>query len=241
MATSEPWSKWLRERRYATRYLVSAYPSPYLTWARRHYVGTGIVVVDDDTDLVIEGFGRSGSTFAVDAFERAQQRPYRIAHHTHAAAAVIDGVRRGLPTLTIVKEPVAVALSHMDRRKIGPAPPLRAWIRYHERLLPHRDGFVVGATSDLSTGMGEMIGRMNERFGTDFGVFEPTPEAVAEIFDGIEARNLERYGTQTEFVARPNPEREARKEAGRLEAESAELAPLRERARRLYGLLVPNG
>jgi hypothetical protein len=230
--------RWLRERRYAARYLVSSYPAVYLPWARRHYRGTGVVVVDDDTELVIEAFGRSGSTFAVDAFESAQTRPVAIAHHTHASAAVIDGVRRGIPTLVLVKDPVAATLSHMDRRKIGAEQPLRAWVRYHERIAPYRHGFVVGETRHLSTGMGEMIEALNARFGTAYRVFQPTPAAVAAVFEGIEDRNLARYGERTEFVARPNPERDARKEAGRQEAEAPGLAGLRERAYELYDRLT---
>lgn len=230
--------RWLRERRYEARYLVSSYPAVYLPWARRHYRGTGVVVVDDDTELVIEAFGRSGSTFAVDAFESVQTRPVTIAHHTHASAAVIDGVRRGIPTLVLVKDPVAATLSHMDRRKIGAEQPLRAWVRYHERIAPHRHGFVVGATKDLSTGVGDMIEALNARFGTAYEVFSPSPAAVAAVFDGIESRNLARYGERTEFVARPNPEREARKEAGRQEAEGPRLASLRERAHALYDRLT---
>ena len=230
--------RWLRERRYEARYLVSSYPAIYLPWARRHYRGTGVVVVNEDTELVIEAFGRSGSTFAVDALESVQPRPIAIAHHTHASAAVIDGVRRGLPTLVLVKDPVAATLSHMDRRKIGAEPPLRAWVRYHERIAPYRHGFVVGETKHLSTGVGDMIEALNARFGTSYEVFRPTPAAVATVFEGIEDRNLARYGERTEFVARPNPEREARKEAGRQEAEGPRLAALRGRAYDLYDRLT---
>jgi hypothetical protein len=235
--------RWLRERRYAARYLVSSYPAIYLPWARRHYRGTGVVVVDDDTELVIEAFGRSGSTFAVDAFESVQPKPVAIAHHTHASAAVIDAVRRGIPTLVLVKDPVAATLSHMDRRKIGAEQPLRAWVRYHERIAPYRHGFVAGETSRLSTGIGDMVDALNARFGTTYEVFQPTPATVAAVFEGIEDRNLARYGERTEFVARPNPEREARKEAGRQEAEGPRLAALRERAYDLYDRLTgePSG
>lgn len=238
MTDDERRGGWLRERRYAARYLVSSYPAFYLPWARRHYRGTGVVVVDDDTELVIEAFGRSGSTFAVDAFESVQSRSVTIAHHTHASAAVIDGVRRGIPTLVLVKDPVAATLSHMDRRKIGAEQPLRAWVRYHERIAPYRHGFVVGETKNLSDGVGVMIEALNTRFGTSFDVFRPTPAAVSAVFEGIEHRNLARYGQRTEFVARPNPEREARKEAGRQEAESPQLARLRERAYQLYDRLT---
>ena len=224
----------IRELRYGARYLVSAYPSVYIPWARRHYAPTGIVVVGPDTELVIEGFGRSGSTFAVDAFEMVQARPVKIAHHTHAAAQVIEGARLGIPTLVLVRQPLQAALSHMVRRNIPPRPPLTGWIRYHRRILAVRDRIVLSRTEVLSTGLGEMIRRVNERFGTSFAVFEPTEEHVAQVFEGIERRNRERYAGAPVSLARPTAEREARKAELRGQLEHPSLAPLRERALAVY-------
>src|SRR5215210_2906944 len=41
------------------------------------------------TQIVIEGFPRSGNTFAVVAFEQAQRESVRVAHHLHMPAQVI--------------------------------------------------------------------------------------------------------------------------------------------------------
>jgi hypothetical protein len=230
----------IRELRYSARYLVSAYPSVYLRWARRHYAGTGVGVVGPDTEIVIEGFGRSGSTFAVDAFEMAQMRPVMIAHHTHAAAQVIAAARLGIPTIVLVRHPLEVALSHMVRRDISARPPLTAWLRYHCRILPVRDRIVVGATQALSVGIGDMIRQVNERFETSFEVFEPTEEGVARVFEGIERRNRERYGGAPASLARPTREREARKAALRSELERPSLAALRDRSLLIYRELLPS-
>jgi len=199
--------------RYVARYRFSLYPTLYLPWARRHYAGTGIEVVGPDTELVIEGFGRSGSTFAVDAFELAQTRPVRIAHHTHAAAQVIAAARRGIPVLVIVRHPDDATVSHMARRGIPAVTALRSWIR-----------------------------RLNERFGTGYGVFEHTKENEARVFEIIEARNRERFRTEqserARSLARPTREREALKASLRSELEAARLRPLRARAAELYRSLV---
>jgi hypothetical protein len=103
---------------YRMRYLVNAYPALYLPLARIRHRHSPSYVAGPDTDLVIEAFGRAGSTFANFAFLSAQTRPVRTAHHTHAAAQVIAAVRMGTPTLVIVRPPAESALSHMVRHGV---------------------------------------------------------------------------------------------------------------------------
>jgi hypothetical protein len=76
-------------------------------WARRHVGEHPLLfhniyklrlryqnlLVDRTTQLVIEGFPRSGNTFAVVAFEQAQRQSVRIAHHLHAPAQVMLAAR----------------------------------------------------------------------------------------------------------------------------------------------------
>jgi hypothetical protein len=236
-------ARWLRQLRYVARYRVSLHPSIYMPFARRHYAGTGIEVVGPDTELVIEGFGRSGSTFAVDAFESVQERPIRIAHHTHAAAQVVVGARMGLPTLLIVRHPVAATLSHMARRAIPAKPALKSWILFHERVLPWRERIVVASFESVTTDFGAVTRRLNERFGTEYREFDHTEANAARVFEIIEERNRQRFpdrqGESARSLARPTPEREALKESFRKELDSSKLRHLRERARRAYVALVP--
>lgn len=233
----------VREARYSARYFLNAYPAIYMPLARLRHRAQDDWSVRKDTELVIEGFGRSGSTFAVDAFEFAQPQPVRLAHHTHAAAQVITAVKWGIPTMLIVRHPGQVVPSHMARRDIGARPPLVAWIRFHERLLPHREGFVVAPFEEMITNMGVVIQRINGRFGTSFGVFEHNPESETRVFERIEARNLRRFGVGTlegeRSLARPSLEREARKQTLRSAYEAPALARLRSRAERVYRSLVP--
>lgn len=231
-----------REAAYRLRYFVNAYPAVYAPLARIRHRDRDDWSVRRDTELTIEGFGRSGSTFAVDAFELAQSREVGLAHHTHAAAQVIMAVKWEVPTILIVRHPEQVVLSHMARRDIGPRPPLVAWIRFHERVLPYRNGLIVAPFEEMTTDLGAVIRRLNHRFGTSFDVFENDPKSEADVFERIEARNRLRFGIgSTEgqrSIARPTVEREARKEAFRAAYEAPALASLRARAELAYGLLV---
>ena len=95
---------------YRARYLVNAYPAIYMPIARLRHRGSAEYCVSRDTEIVIEGFGRAGNTFAWLAFASAQQRPVRVAHHTHAAAQVIAAVRLNIPALVVVRSPADAAL-----------------------------------------------------------------------------------------------------------------------------------
>ncbi|HEY3764676.1 MAG TPA: hypothetical protein VGL44_05920 [Gaiellales bacterium] len=232
-----------REASYRTRYLLNAYPAFYMPMGRVRHRGKSEYLVQRETELVIEGCGRAGSTFAVIAFNSAQSRPVRLAHHTHAAAQVLTAVKWGIPTLVIVRPPLDSALAHMARRDIPARPALVSWIRFHRRILPVRHGFVAVSFADMTSDFGAAVVKVNEAFGTSFGVFDHTPENEVGVFAAIEGRNRDRWGEQmtperARSLARPTPERAAKKERLRTELEAPGLAGLRAQAHDLYQTLV---
>jgi hypothetical protein len=230
----------LRSIAYSLRYFVNAYPALYspLVWLRHR--GDEHWVVGSGTDLVIEGMGRSGNTFAVDAFQSVQSTPVRLVHHTHSAAQVIRAARLGRPALVIVRDPAEVVVSQMILRGIGAGPPLRAWIRFHRRLLPFRHRIVVATFEDVTSDLGAVIHRVNDSFGTRFGEFEHTPENVQRVFEGIEERNRKRFGGAGEvrWVAKPTAEREQVKREVRIGYGAPRLARSRARANAVYRALT---
>ena len=99
--------------------------------------------MSEATELVIDGFTRSASTFAVVAFQLAQPRPVRVGHHLHAPGQIIRAVRLGVPVLLTVRPPEDTVLSLVVREPYVTIPQgLHAYARFHERLLalPGRDG-----------------------------------------------------------------------------------------------------
>src|SRR5437773_3659904 len=69
--------------------------------------------IGPDTEIVIEGFPRSATSFAVAAFRLAQDREVVVGHHVHSPAQVIEAVRRGVPAIVLVREPEEAALSFL--------------------------------------------------------------------------------------------------------------------------------
>lgn len=235
----------LREEiKYRFLYFANAYPAIFIPIARTRYRHLTDFLVDRDTDLVIEAFGRSGTTFANFAFLSAQDRPgkdrpVKTVHHTHAAAQIITAVRMKVPTMVIVRPPLESALSHMARHQIPARPALVAWIRYHRRILPYLDRLVVTTFDDMTRDFGAVIERINQTFGTSFRVWQHTKENEEQIFEQIRKRNRSRFGeaptpTRLRALALPTPERDALKEKFRVQLQDPKLAALREQAQSLY-------
>lgn len=151
-------------------------------------------LVTDATDLCIEGFPRSANSFAVGAVEHAQPGPLSIAHHNHVPAPILNAVRRGLPTVVLIRDPVDAVVSNRglqlqigarEGREMPQYVPyerqLRTWIAWYERVWPVRDQIVVAPFEVVTDDMGRIIDAVNAWFGTTFARFEHTDDHVAAI------------------------------------------------------------
>jgi hypothetical protein len=135
----------------------------------------------------------------------------------------------------------------MARHQISAQPALVAWIRFHEQLLPYRKKIVFCPFEEMTQNFTPVIQRVNERFGTNFDVWQHTKENEAEIFEYIKSRNRRRFEENQQeqrlrAFALPTPEREALKQSLRSQLFADALAELRGRANSAYEELVgPQG
>jgi hypothetical protein len=151
----------------------------YLPFARHKYPGPSPRVLDSDTAVVIDGYTRSASTFAVYAFQIAQPEPVRLAHHLHAPAQLMQAARRGLPTILVIREPRGAVLSQVVREPgVDLLDALWAYSRFHESLRACRDAFVVADFDQVTNDFGAVVARMNAKFGTSYGEFDGSAEQL---------------------------------------------------------------
>src|SRR5262245_38009418 len=115
------------------REFLSRWPGLHLRLARLRH---GDRVLGPSTELVIEGFPRSANTFAVTAFELAQPRPVRVAHHVHTPAHVSRAVAAGVPVLLLVRPPRDAVASAVVRKPSLDVDAVAARYRsFHTQLL----------------------------------------------------------------------------------------------------------
>lgn len=188
--------------RHLIRTRISEHPALYLPIARRKYPGTSRVlfarrncpgtspeVVSSDTELVIDGYTRSATTFAVFAFQLAQDRPVRMAHHLHAPAQLIAAAKMGIPVLSLIREPEETILSQLVREPgISLRGALVAYARFYSCLLPYRSRMVVGEFQEVTQNFGSVIRQLNDRFGTSFNEFEHSEANLRACLDLVKER-----------------------------------------------------
>jgi hypothetical protein len=164
-----------RERTYFT----------YQRWFGRRGRHT---LVGDGTDLCVEAPPGSGNTFFVHGFTTANPA-LRLAHHHHVAAQVRRARRLSVPTLLIVRDPVACVLSRAvswrDPAAIGPT--FREWISFWEGALPVIDGAVVADFAAITDEPAAVVARLNARFDRDWSAAFPSRAEVFEALDEARA------------------------------------------------------
>jgi hypothetical protein len=170
--------------RFRLRTYFSAHPPGYLAFVRHKYQNHHSEVIGPGTELVIDGYTRSATTFAVYAFQLSQDRPVRLAHHLHAPAQLIEAARRGLPVLALIREPRGAILSQLIRYPdIALRDALVAYSRFYEHLRPYRESFVVGEFKQVTQDFGTVVRRLNACFGTNFAEFVLSDANVRECFE----------------------------------------------------------
>ncbi|MFL5892600.1 MAG: hypothetical protein ACJ75I_07635 [Solirubrobacterales bacterium] len=138
------------------------------------------------TEICIDGFQRSGNTLATYAVWRSNPE-CRVAHHMHAAGDVERAVRRGVPTVVLIRDP-SQAISSLIRYqgmnmhvRLG----LESYIAFYRHLLRHRDGFAVCSFDRLVADPGLPISLLNRRFGLDLLNFPLDDQAKDELRTAI--------------------------------------------------------
>ena len=134
------------------------------------------------TDLVVEGFFRSGNTYAVRALEVANGDRLHMAHHSHAAATVKRAAARGVPTIVLIRRPRDAVLSDVLKfRQRTLAESLRAYRCFYEALLPYRGTFVTASFEEITTNLNGVIARVNDRWDARIAPFPDDANARAEL------------------------------------------------------------
>ncbi|WOB43927.1 hypothetical protein HNI00_12805 [Thermoleptolyngbya oregonensis NK1-22] len=233
----------LSRARHEVRRQIAKYPALYLPLARsKHQPGHFYdpEVVSRETEIVIEAYPRSGNSFAVTAFKMAQQRPIRVAHHLHAAAQVRTGIQYNLPTLVTVRDPEEAVLSYVI---LSPfllvRQALQSYLDFHEGILDLKDQMVVSTFQQVTTDFGQVIRRVNQRFGSSFAEFEHTEANVKRCFE-LQEEGWAAKGQREPNVGFPSEERKRIKDQLReqfySESRGDRLIQMRTRAYELYDL-----
>ena len=247
----------LRRLHYDMRNVLSKYPIPYL-WLKKWQHDFGKVmfgidteieglrwgVIRQDTDIVIEGFPRSGNTFASTAFRIAQNRPVKLAYRLHAPIQLIMAAKMNIPAIVLIRNPEDVILSWVIHRPyITVKQALRGYINFYECITPYLSDFIIADFETVTSDFGKIIGKVNEKFNTNFAEFIHIKENENRCFEVINAF-YQRAGDgkiPEQIVARPSEYRKQYKQQIRSQFYTEELADIRQKAFQIYRVFINLG
>jgi hypothetical protein len=216
-------------------FMAGRYPRLFLPLERLRR-DKSIRAVRKGTEIVIEGYPRSGNTFAQIAFRLVQPRSVEIAHHLHMPAQVLWAVQHDIPAIVLIREPVDAVVSLViglyGEECIAMA--FRNYLRVYRPLLPVRDRVVICRFQELVSDFEPVVNRVNAKWGTSFVPFEHSAANVRRCFEQIEQADLEDRSAVSLLettVARPSTVRVPL--AAELRPKVAR-HPLREKAEELY-------
>lgn len=125
-------------------------------------------VIRGETDVTVEGFPRSGNTFAV-AKLRAANPGIVVAHHLHSAAQVRKSLRLGTPTLILFRDPIDALASWLQREpRLDLVSASRLYSSFYDQALEQQSRIVL---SDFPATVGafeEIVELVNDKFQTHF-------------------------------------------------------------------------
>ncbi len=190
--------------------------------------------ITNETELVIEGYPRSGNTFAHFAVLHAEPGAV-VTSRVHTPSQVKLAVRRRTPTLLAIRQPLdavtstMVAAPHIEIRTL-----LLEYIHHYEQLIPHLDRVVVATFDEITEDFDEVIAVLNEQFSLGLRPFGHTPEHVEEVFAAIRAHHHEHWGDDQTRLPLPTDRLRAHKRRVRAEVLRAEHAALLHEAQTIY-------
>lgn len=156
------------------------------------------------TELVIEGFPRSANTYSVVAFEMAQTRKVKIAHHLHVPAQIMKAVKNNIPVIVLIREPVEAVSSLLVRHPhLNMKMCFKEYIGFYDSIYKYRGKYVVGEFSEVISNFQSVIQEVNDKFNTCFEIINGAEKHVEAVFYNVEKINDEENGSMSQ-VARPS-------------------------------------
>ena len=148
--------------RYFRRNL-STKPSLYFPIAR--LIGN-TQLLNDDTDIVVDGFPKCGNSFSEAAFRTVLPHNTQLATHCHAPAQILRAVARNLPTILLYRQPDDTIASYMDMLKSDTSAEdlFVDYYTFYERILPVLDSVTCAYFDDMITKFPVIVGKFNQKF-----------------------------------------------------------------------------
>jgi len=198
-------------------------------------------------DIVIEGFPRSGNTFATYAFHAAYEDKsnLKIGNHFHSPAQFSLAKKYNIPALLLIRKPIdAVTSLTIYHNESNPKKYLLSYIYFHSPLIKIQSSFTTAKFEDVISNMGNIIENVNLQFNSNFNIPNHDQGFSDKIIKNIEQDRIKRlnlFGDKESSELRatiPSEKKNQLKKQIRSQLETTEYQTLIARANELYNTIT---
>ena len=155
---------------------------PWLFYQYYSRIAYPIKSLKKETDLLMEGFGRSGSSFTRDSFYLLNKKKINIAWNQKSPAAVAEAVKWKKPILILIRAPKEVALSYkIMNENLSFELILDQYIKYYKTIWKHKNNFIIAKNEQVWKNINDCINQLNKKFTTKFEFSEDFQDNMDNI------------------------------------------------------------
>jgi hypothetical protein len=193
-------------------------------------------LVNRRSDIVIDGYPRSGNTF-FKIYVELSNPTLRIAHHIHSPAQITGAARYSVPTLILFRDPREACLSSVIRSpRLTVRNAARDYVEFYSHAIKHETTVAFLGFKHVTQEPSDTLFAAASRFNTTWNCPHVDEELSKSIFTLIDERNLQFGGGLATSISRPNAEKDAAKVA--LIEEWDSLGTLTSETEELYELML---
>ena len=193
MVVKKPWFRRTKPRPLQKLLRFSSKHDSYLFLVRLGRASQN--VIRRGTQITVEGFPRSGNTFAVAKLKTANPGIV-VAHHLHSAAQVRRSVRLEVPTLILFRHPIDSLASWLHREpSLDLSSAARLYSSFYGEILNLRETIILSDFPETISALELKVNLLNEMYKTNFLV---ASDSDARDFM---ARKSEAKGNKVEYLS----------------------------------------
>lgn len=171
--------------------------------------------VTEDSDVCVEGYPRSGNTFATVAL-RHWNPSLEVASHHHSPGQVGRAVALGVPTLVVVRPPLQAVTSQLvGVPDLSPGLCLWAYERFHAGVWKLRQDVTVATFEQVTERYWEVVDRFADHHGLALEAAPLSDDERTTIFHTIKWLNQQDRRQDARMAARPSADRQPLQDAVR--------------------------
>lgn len=194
-------------------------------------------VLDTNYDIAVDGYPRSGNTFAAQMIMVTQEDKLKVKVHLHLPTVLINATRIHKPVCLVIRRPIDAVASQLIYSGGKIRSELEQYIDFYTVLLPFRSRLLVLPFDAITRDFKIDLALINQRFGLELKIPIDLSPCQQEAFVRIDNMWRDPSGKVDKLrMGRPHPNREALKKVKKEELQDPQYAALLQECDRLYAV-----